>query len=96
MCIYDTAPRTVTVAFRGLVFVGGKVYGNCAADSPCTVIDFQLEQPLYEKLKFAQQPVFKQTAAVKKELGNLADVASIPRNFRENARIIDILCSTEK
>jgi len=57
----------------------------------CTVVDFQLEQPLYLPVKFAQQPVFVQTAEARKQLGSLNIQFCIPQNFRENIKLSGII-----
>ena len=62
-------------------------YSRNIADIECTVIEFQLEAPQYLPLKFAQQPQFAQTAAIKKALGKDADKFTIPANFLENTKL---------
>ncbi|MBE6895257.1 MAG: hypothetical protein E7483_06650 [Ruminococcaceae bacterium] len=57
----------------------------------CTVVDFQLEQPLYLPVKFAQQPVFAQTAESRKQLGSLNADVCMPQNFGENIKLAKIL-----
>ena len=68
-----------------------KLYGKKFAENECAVIDFQLDAPQYLPLKFAQQPQFVQTDAIKKALGRLSDETVVPANFRENALLNDIL-----
>ena len=63
------------------------LYNRNIADSECTVIDFQLTEPAYLPLKFAQQPQFVQAEAIKKALGKDADKFTIPANFLENTKL---------
>lgn len=56
-----------------------------------TVVGFQLEEPQYLPLRFAQQPVFVQTAAMKKQLRRLNSNTYIPQNFLENSKLVNIL-----
>jgi len=71
-----------------------KISSLCGAKynmTEVTVVGFQLEEPKYLPLKFAQQPVFVQTAAVKKQLGSLNSSTYIPQNFLENSKLENIL-----
>ena len=68
-----------------------RLCGKKFAEGEYIAVDFQLDAPQYLPLKFAQQPQFVQTDAVKKELGKLAGCTVIPANFRENALLNDIL-----
>ena len=61
---------------------------SLSAKAQCTVVQLQLDQPTYMPLKFAQQPVFVQTAKAKQTLGN---TVYMPQNFRDNAKLKNIL-----
>lgn len=63
------------------------IYGKKAASGKYEIIEFQLTEPAYLPLKFAQQPQFVQTDAIKKALGRDAACVSVPANFLENAKI---------
>lgn len=65
--------------------------GRKFSESKCCIIDFMLSEPEYLPLKFAHQPQFVQTSAIKTSLGTTASKIIIPANFRENTKITDIL-----
>ncbi len=69
----------------------GSLYSIGNMPQNCVLIELKLHSPMYQKLKFARQPIFAQTADIKKELGELAEMLVIPANFRENALITEIL-----
>ena len=68
-----------------------KLYPSKEVKPQCTVVKLQLKQPQYMPLKFAQQPVFVQTARATADLGPLGNKLCMPQNFRDNAKTAQIL-----